>query len=112
MPLKQIDENVIQTESGKKYFLSSLEEAIEEFNEECPKSGGIIIREHIGHIKEITHVTNNLKYEDDMLIADIDLRNEELANANMRPIISTPLRFESGVEVDFVLKILDVQLEI
>ena len=102
---------IINTTSGNKYVTLSIINAIEAFNKECPKAGGILNRDHIGHPTEMTHITHSLKYEDNKLIARIELLIEGLENATIKPIISTPLRFGSGVEIERVLGIVNIFLE-
>ena len=105
------ENGVISTTSGNKYMALSIINAIEAFNKECPKAGGILNRNHIGHPVEMTHITHSLKYEDNKITARIELLVEGLENATIKPIISTPLRFGSGVEIERVLGIVNIFLE-
>jgi len=107
------DSDVVQSDNGTKYRLSSIIAAINEFNKKCPKRGGMIERSEVGSCRKFTHVTTSLKYEKGKLIANIEfLKSEyESKNYSMKPIIAIPLRFGSGIEVENVLKIVNIFLE-
>ena len=102
---------IITTQSGAKFYLFTVLDAIEEFNKKCPKNGGILLRDHIGHIKEVTHITKSLRYENQKLVAEIELLNNRLKDVKIKPIIEIPLRFESGISVERVLSINNIYLE-
>ena len=105
-------DNIIKTANGTEYYFQTVLDAITEFNKLCPKAGGLLMRDHIGHIKEHTHITNSLKYEDGKLIADIEPLIDGLENAKMKPIIQIPLRFGSGIQTERVLGIVNIFLEL
>ncbi|MBD3408529.1 MAG: hypothetical protein GF411_20565 [Candidatus Lokiarchaeota archaeon] len=110
--IKLKEENgIICTENNNKYILQTFLNAIDEFNKKCPKKGGILNRDHVGRTTDITHLTHSLKYENSKLVAEIELLVDGLENSKMRPIISTPLRIGSGVEIEIVFAILNIFLE-
>ena len=104
-------DDIIEFPSGDKYILQTLLDAIEKFNETCPKRGGLIMRNHIGHIKEYTHITHLLKYENKKLIAEIELLKNGLEKSKIKPIIKIPLHLESGISTERVLGIINIFLE-
>lgn len=104
-------DGIITTAGGHKYYTETVKNATEEFNKECPKAGGLLNRNHIGHPIEMTHITHSLKYENNKLTASIELLVDGLEEAKIKPIISTPLRFGNGVEIERVLGIVNVFLE-
>lgn len=111
LDLKQEDE--IVKISNHKYFLQSLLMAIKEFNKKCPKIGGIIDRDHIGRNTK-THNVNKLKYKDNQLIVDLEIFNKDIDQSKIiiKPIISTPLRLNNGVEIERILDIINIMIEI
>jgi len=107
---KRLNEYVIESECGNKYLLSSLLESIDEFNKECPKEGWLLNRKNIEKAEKVTHLTKSLEYKEEKLIAKIELY-EDIKDAKMKPIITTPLHFRSGVVLK-ILKIININLEI
>jgi len=105
------EDGIVRAASGAEYYTQTVIEAIDEFNKLCPKTGGLLVRDHIGHIKEKTHITHSLKYSDGKLIAEIEPLIEGLEDAKIKPIIRIPLRFESGIQTERVLGITNVFLE-
>jgi len=105
------ENGLIETPNGDKYILQTLLLAIEEFNEKCPKKGGLLMRDHVGHIKEHTHITHSLRYEDDKLVAEIELLRDDLEKFKIKPIIKTPLRLGSRVLTERLLGIINIFLE-
>jgi hypothetical protein len=105
------EDGLIKTPSGDKYILQTLLQAVDAFNERCPKKGGLLIRDHIGHIKEHTHITHSLKYEDGKLIAEIELLRDGLEKFKIKPIIKTPLRLGSRVLTERLLGVVNIFLE-
>lgn len=103
-----MSKNVVQSDNGTKYYLDSILSAISEFNNKCPKKGGRIIREHVGHVNGITHTTHLLKYKDNKLFARIECPTEI---KNIKPIISVPLDFESGTEIKSVIEFINILIE-
>jgi hypothetical protein len=108
----KLKNNIVITQSGVKYFLYTLLDAIEEFNKRCPIIGCIIDRNNIEHMGEHTHITKKIEFKEDKLIVDIEPLVDGLENAKIRPIIKTPLRLGSGVQTTRILGIFNIFLEV
>lgn len=107
-------EGIVTTPSKIKYYLPTLLKAIDEFNSKCPKNGGKFVSDHVGHAEGITHITNSIQYKDGTFTANIDILNNEIKNAKIKPIIKIPLRLGSGIQerrVERVLGIINILLE-
>lgn len=110
IPLTEIN-NIIISPNGTKYCLDSLLLAINEFNKECPKYGWALNRKMIECRGNYTHITYDIKYVHNSLMANIELLNQQYENAKIKPIIIIPLHFGSGIIIKKVIKIINICLE-
>lgn len=110
------------TRTYEMYETPTLYASIQEYNRKCPREGGLINREHIGQYTA-THLVYRIWVENNNLCADIEFLDnnsvtelmhyidDDLELLTIRPIISTPLHFGSGV-VSRILEIKRIDIEV